>query len=252
MSNADELSILRRRFEELEVRADSIRAARRTPMGRYVGIVYDGGSIPSSGASKYHLTHPVNVSGAETEGGAGTLTIDTDQSVPVLILDGPCAVGDYVVAKLIDGRWVAEEGRGAGGGATGSLPGCTCSAPPATLYMTVSGTCNTDYFNNCTIQYGATPPLLVGSLGANGYFSTTTFTESSSGDLFYINLFCTGSTMSIRRVFESATSFGGAPYVDTVFFFWTVGFPGNACSPFLLSAGDDGSGSPPCLVTISA
>ena len=150
------------------------------------------------------------------------------------------------------GEWIfAHRTIGGGGGGTGSMPGCTCSTPPATLYMTVSGTCDPDLYNNCTIQYGATPPLLVGSLGANGYFSTTTFTESSSGDLFYINLFCTGSTMSIRRVFESATSFGGAPYVDTVFFFWTVGFPGNACSPFLLSNGDDGSGSPPCTVTIS-
>ena len=249
MPTNDELSILRRRIEDMETRADSIRPARRTPPGRYVGVVYDGGSIPTSGVGKYHLTHPVHVAGTETEGGSGTLTTETGQSVVVLVVDGPCAAGDYVVARLVNGRWVVEKGRGAGGGGSGSLPGCVCSAPPATLTMTCVGPCTDGRWFDCTIQYGATPPSLLSLLPANSYLSTATFPDPGTGDLFDYYVGCFSSNIRIDRVFP--TSSFGSPFLDPGIYLWAFGFPGNTCSPFLLSNGTLIGGIPDCTVTIS-
>lgn len=254
------------------------RNARNAAILRAGRLSGNGGIVAREGASgrslalttpevaSVKLTTTANGDGGygakEVLGAAAGTWIDSGRTMPQS--GDPCyernhnvslASGDrvYLARRAVTtGEWIfAHRTIGGGGGGTGILLGCTCSAPPATLYMTVSGTCNTDYFNDCTIEYGATPPALVTALGANGYFSTTTFTDSGSGDLFFINLACFSSVIYIRRVFESASAFGGAPYVDSTLFTWAIGIPGNACSPFLLSAGDDGSGSPPCAVTIS-
>ena len=47
--------------------------------------VYNGGAMPSAPELVY-FTNPVLVTGAETEGGAGTLTTDTATTVPTIVL----------------------------------------------------------------------------------------------------------------------------------------------------------------------
>lgn len=139
-----------------------------------------------------------------------------------------------------------------GGGGIGSLPGCICVSPPATLYMTVTGgSCNNGLLNDCTIQYGPTPSSLSGlRLGVNCYLSTTTFTDSQTGDSYYYYLGCFGAVMRISRVFP--TSVFGSPFLDSVIYYWSVGLSGNTCVPFLLSNGQIYSGGDPaCSVTIS-
>ena len=56
----------------------------------------------------FYFTHPVLLSGAETEGGSATLTADTATTVPVVVLGGIPSVGDYLTAYAVGGRWVSE------------------------------------------------------------------------------------------------------------------------------------------------
>jgi hypothetical protein len=79
----------------------------------FLGQVYDGGSMPTSGSNRVYLTYPVELGGAETEGGGGGYTADTTRSVPVVVLGSRIpAVGDVLQAFAAGGRWVAESGGG--------------------------------------------------------------------------------------------------------------------------------------------
>jgi len=222
----------------------SLSRGRIQPGRRYLGVVYSGGTLPTS-ANRFHLTHPVTFSGTESERGTGTLTADTSVSVPVLVLDGAASVGAYLIADLVDGIWVADNAIGTGSApSTGVLPGCVCATPPATIYQHVTNPI-TGTFEDCTYLYGATPTALVVYLGTNSYLSTAIFTEPSTGDQFRFYLGCFGSLIRISRVFESSVWTGGSPYLDSVLYFWTVGLSGNTCSPFLMSNGTIYFGGPP-------
>jgi hypothetical protein len=75
---------------------------------RIIGQVYNGGAMPNT-TPRVYLTHPVLISGPETEGGSPTLTVDTDASVPVVVLGKAPVAGDYLTAYAVGGRWVSEE-----------------------------------------------------------------------------------------------------------------------------------------------
>jgi len=228
----------------------SLSRGRVQPGRRYLGVVYSGGTLPTS-ANRFHLTHPVTFSGTESEGSTGTLTADTSVSVPVLVLDGMAPVGTYLIADLVDGRWVSDIGAGVSS-SNGVMIGCACATPPATLYMTVTGSvCANGLLNDCTITYRTTPselgPL---HLGTSAYLSTDMFPDPQTGDMFYYYLGCFSSIIRISRVFPY--SIYGSPFLDSVVYFWTIGLPGNTCSPFLLSNGQIFfGGDPSCTVTIS-
>lgn len=97
--------------------------------------VFDGGSMPAA-AEKVYFTHPVLVTGAETEGGSGTLTVDTATTVPVVMLRQAPSVGDYLAAYAVGGRWVAEPG-------IGSCLCCPCILPKTDLPISyVAGAVN--------------------------------------------------------------------------------------------------------------
>jgi hypothetical protein len=105
---------LRARHEALAELVD--RAPRRGGGGtaRRLVQVYDGGSMGAA-PDLFYLTHPVELDGSEVEGGTGTPVVDTDQTIPVVVLWHAPAVGDLLTAYAVGGRWVAERG-GAGGG----------------------------------------------------------------------------------------------------------------------------------------
>jgi len=69
--------------------------------------VYNGGAMPSE-PDHYYLTNPVYLNGAETEGGAGSPSVDTSQTIVVDVIGKAPSAGDYLTAYAIGGRWVAE------------------------------------------------------------------------------------------------------------------------------------------------
>jgi len=105
------LDELRRRTEGLADWLDRHTYGTVRPSRLYLGKTYSGGSFPTA-AGRVYLTHPMAVAATESEGSTPTFTVDASSSVPVLVLDGPLSVNDYVVAKLIGGLWIAEKGQG--------------------------------------------------------------------------------------------------------------------------------------------
>ena len=108
---ACEARILRDRQAAYEDALDAAaQAAESRPFesARLLVQVYDGGSMPSS-PGLWYFTHPVLVYGAETEGGGATMSVDTETTIPVIVLNGVPSVGDYLTAYSVGGRWVAEK-----------------------------------------------------------------------------------------------------------------------------------------------
>lgn len=115
---------------------------------------------------------------------------------------------------------------------TGTLPGCFCTAIPATLTMvSASHTCNFNMFQDCTIQYGPTPPEYAAlSLGANTFISVESFPDPiADGALFRYLLTCSSNQMALTRIYE--TSPYGSPYIDGILYTWATNAPGNSCLP---------------------
>ena len=81
----------------------AVAAARR------LVSVYNGGSMPTQ-PDHIFLTHPVELDGAEAEGGAASPNVDTSATIPVVVLWHAPQAGDLLVASSVGGRWVAERG----------------------------------------------------------------------------------------------------------------------------------------------
>src|ERR1700722_4500083 len=73
--------------------------------------IFNGGSMPSS-PDHFFLAYPIELDGAETEGGTGTPVDDTSQPIIVDVLGHVPSAGDILTAYAIGGRWVAERGSG--------------------------------------------------------------------------------------------------------------------------------------------
>jgi hypothetical protein len=96
--------------------------------------VYNGGSMPTV-PERVYFTHPVLVTGSETEGGSGTLTVDTATTVPVVVLGHAPLVNDYLTVYAVGGRWVSEKGGLDGSSGTMCSP---CNIPNEDLTITWS------------------------------------------------------------------------------------------------------------------
>lgn len=233
------LDELRRRTEGLADWLDRHTYGTVRPSRLYLGKTYSGGSFPTA-AGRVYLTHPMAVAATESEGSTPTFTVDASSSVPVLVLDGPLAANDFVVARLIGGLWVAEKGQGTGGGgggATGSFSGCSCATAPTPLYLHVS-TEGGDYgaFNSATLSYGAFPCVSASfPSGFQAYVSTTSFIDSLTGDAFYYYISCTGSTYYLGAIYPTSI-FGSCYYY--LMYSWIIG-GSNTCTPFSLTSGSN-------------
>jgi hypothetical protein len=128
---ADEFRILRRRQAELREELDrQYRAPVTAGVPTELVQVYNGGHMPTS-TGKFFLTHPATLMGAETEGGAGSFTVDSTHTVPVFVTGSRVpAAGDYLIAQHLDYRWVAE---------SGGKPKCTGRGNKLTLTLTGCG-----------------------------------------------------------------------------------------------------------------
>ena len=146
---------------------DAAEISRRpiglSPAGQpsFVGRIVADARQPTT-PGYYYLVNPVAVLGAEAEGGAPTLVADVTTTALVCVIGtrSPSA-GDDLICRFVENRWVAERY-----GATSpppppppppTIPGCTCTSIPATLYMSSSGPCVPSDFQECTIQWGPVP-----------------------------------------------------------------------------------------------
>jgi hypothetical protein len=181
---------IRERQEGRRAAIDRAAGAPTFAAARRLVSVYNGGSMPTQ-PDHVFLAHPVELDGAEVEGGTASPNVDTSATIPVVVLwDAPQA-GDILVASSVGGRWVAERGGGSRTticvGVCGGLPvygavitvlsgsnvvatcttgsnGC-CQLPIAGTYtvrVTVGGTL--EYSATRTLPPGATTTI---SLGGN-------------------------------------------------------------------------------------
>jgi hypothetical protein len=100
-----EISILRRRHDELGDATDERRGLTVNCMPAVVVVTYAKSSYPTV-AGSYYACHPVAVSGTESEGSTLVATTDTTQTLYVLNLGTAIPpAGTKVIAHGIAGRW---------------------------------------------------------------------------------------------------------------------------------------------------
>jgi hypothetical protein len=170
---------LRSRHDALVRRLDRAIAAPLHATARRLVQIYDGGSMPTSPDS-FYLSHPVELNGAEVEGGTGSPVVDTAQTIPIVVLGHAPSAGDILTAYAVGGRWVAERG-GPSGGAT--LPCSPCMIPEHNL--TISWINSLISNGSATLTYTDTPTL---------------WTSGCSHGLQY-KLLCTGGQVELRVIY---------------------------------------------------
>ena len=200
---------------------------------------------------------PAEVLGVEGEGGLGVFAdqVQAANAPPVLVyLLGSFvpAVGDYLVCRFVDHRWVAETSGGTivHGSSGILLPSCFCMVPPSLQMISASPDCNYQMFQSCTLRYGPPPPAMVefGYTG-NVFTSSTCHDPLTNSDFFYY-FWCQYNQFFLTRIFP--TSPFGSPYRDGILYTWIVGGYGNTCDPFQLEQGSPFPGSDlTCSVSIT-
>ncbi len=242
------------RDRQFELRDRSGRRDDSRPVANgpaFVGCVFADPSVPTS-TGRYFAVHPTTILGAEGESNPGALSVDPTRTVLVYVIGSQAPVaGDYLICRFIGSRWIAER-MAKPQAQLITIPGCPCTTIPGTLNMAVTHPdANNGLFQPTTLVYGPTPPEYVPlALGDNCYLSPGSFTDSSTTDSFRYYFGCFSGFYIITRVFQ--VSIFGSPYKDTIRYKWFVGFPGNTCSPFLLSNGQIyAGGDPSSVVTIS-
>ena len=176
---AAEDRIVRARDGALAAAIDhSVPAATGGTPRRLVQII-NGGSMPSS-PDHFFLAYPIELDGAETEGGAGTPVDDASQPIFVDVLGHLPSTGDILTAYAVGGRWVAERGTLS---AANSLACSPCNIPTQNLTLSwvnlISGNGST------TLTYAPTP---------------STWTSGCSNGLLY-KLGCTGGQVELRVIY---------------------------------------------------
>jgi hypothetical protein len=117
-----------------EVLRAAMDRATRTPgiaAARQLVSVYNGGNMPTQ-PDHVFLAHPVELDGAEVEGGVGSPSVNTSATIPVIVLWDTPQAGDLLVASAVGGRWVAERT----GGSQTTICVSTCS-PAVPVYGAV-------------------------------------------------------------------------------------------------------------------
>jgi hypothetical protein len=216
-----------------------------------VGQVFGNPTVPTA-SGVYVSVRPVAVAGVEAEAAPGVLAVDTTRSFLTYVTGSkPPLAGDYLICRFVGNRWVADRmGKASSGGIV--IPGCACPSSPATLHVAVSRPDATSLtLQPCTLFWGPTPAgLLPLAVGANSYLSSTSFTDTSTGDQFWYHFNCYVGYYALTRVY--VTSQYGSPYRDLIRYRWPIGAGGNSCKPFLMASGQLYlGGDPACVVTVS-
>ena len=223
-------------------RANSRRPARRHASGgaaAFVGKVTSTTGTPGT----FVRVIPQGLTGSEVTNGAGTSTAGSGSQLVYLVGPSATVVGDLLVCRSVDYRWVAERmhtNGASGGGGIGTLPFCFCPDPPGTLAMvSTDPLCNFQMFQSCTITYQPTPAALLPlAIGANNYLSYPDgFPDPvAGGAIFYYRLTCQFNQWLLSRCY--ITSPYGSPYLDGILVTYNIGAPGNTCADDSLHLND--------------
>jgi len=249
MTIDDDLREARRRLASAEADMDGRKPAAHSPR-RLAGRVI--APVVGATAPVWVNVHPVRLSGPDSPGSVATLDADASQVIPVLVLGTVPAVGDYLVAKAVDGRWAAQR-PGKGGGSpyqTITLPSCFCPVPKTLRMTSVDEACNYRMFQSCTLQYGP-PPAIFASLNITGptFLGTTLFLDPISNASFYYHLYCLNNQFLLTRLYP--TSPYGSPFRDGTLYTWLTG--GGNCVGGVMRTNDCAAGTyrNPCWSTWS-
>ena len=249
--NSNELAQIRRRQDDLREQIDTTPPGTAEECPKKLVQVFKEMFVPTT-TGVYFATHPVDLLGDETEGGAGTLTPDTSTTMYVYVVGSKAPEeGDNLTAHMVGQRWVAERMNKGPEGVF--IPGCPCDSVPKTLTMSVSKpTSNFGIFQPCTLQYySPVPTQFAGlALGSWAWLSTQSFTDQLSPTPFYYYFTCFQGYYALSRVYPKTST--SPAYVDSIRYRWLAGYLGNTCTPFLLSSGlIFTGGDASCKVTIS-
>jgi hypothetical protein len=102
-----------------------------TGSARRLVQVYNAGSMANQGDHIF-LTNPIDLDGAETEGGSASPLVDTSTSVPVVAIGTAPLAGDMLVATAVGGRWVVEK---SGKPSAIGYPCRPCAIPESSLTL---------------------------------------------------------------------------------------------------------------------
>ena len=200
------------------------RSGRLTTPRRLVQI-YNGGSMPSS-PDHFFLAYPIELDGAEAEGGTGTPVVDASQPIIVDVLGHAPSAGDILTAYAVGGRWVAER--------RGSVAAVRSFAHPAisrAQTLTLSWVNVISGNGSTTLTYATTP---------------ASWTSGCSNGLLY-KLVCTGGHVELRVIYfttgscptgtqQYCSNLRAAPFGLTL--------SSYTCSPFSLTFLSRSSGCP--------
>jgi hypothetical protein len=101
----EEMRIVRARHADLASQVDRAIPFTLSCTPRRLVQIFDGGSMPSS-PDHFFLAYPIELDGAETEGGTGTPVGDASQQIVVDVLGHAPSAGDILTAYAVGGRWV--------------------------------------------------------------------------------------------------------------------------------------------------
>jgi hypothetical protein len=199
----------------LDQALDRMQSARPPAIAaRRLVQIYDGGAMPSS-PDHFFLAHPVELDGAEVEGGLATPAVDTSTTIAVDVLWGVPQVGDILTAYAVGGRWVAER---SGGIPPGGHPCSGCSSIPNTLHL--SGPA-------CALGAGGTLDLAWHPFGPSGGGAASWWARLGGGAGF--GIYYTWNCVSIPQLTVLDTTPGGFLPCSA---FGTI----SSCSPFAATA----------------
>jgi hypothetical protein len=231
--SARESRILRDRMAAFDDALDRASSDGPFTAARMLVQTFSGGAYPTTTPAVY-LTNPVLVTGPETEGGAGTLTVDSATTVPVVVLGQPPMIGDYLTAYAVGGRWVTDL--------------LTKSSPPPNLGGCVLLTCSP-----CSIPRGDLTIAWTNTITGNGSATMTysaagqtwTATCVDNGQIFLLR--CTGGAINFAVEYFTA---GGCPGGTIAGCSAADASPNKlivgtqTCSPFSLTFGVDATHCP--------
>jgi hypothetical protein len=178
------MRIVRSRHADLARRVDRAVPFASSVTPRRLVQIFNGGSMPSS-PDHFFLAYPIELDGAEIEGGTGTPVDDASQPIVVDVLGHAPSAGDILTAYAVGGRWVAERGQSGSGASLACSP---CIIPAQNLVLSwvnaISG-------NGSTVLNYTTAPA--------------SWTSGCTKSLLY-KLLCAGGEVELRVIYFTAGS----------------------------------------------
>jgi hypothetical protein len=104
-----EAALYRRRHADLTDDIDQTGVAAAPTAAALVVQTFTRTTYPTA-AQEYYACHTVTLGGAQTEGGAGSLTVAGDCTYVFNAGGSVPPVGTYVIAEPVGGRWVMQYG----------------------------------------------------------------------------------------------------------------------------------------------